>query len=191
MRQSFARTLAGRALAVLGALLGGSIVQAEPASSSYRLLAHAVDAAGGTATSAGFRASASGGQGSSVGVSASATFLLQSGFWSLAGTGPVPIVLAVTRNPANEKHCDLNWSGNVPPYEVFASENCADPFVRPHGTTSANTWVDLAPPDGSLTCFNVRPLVAEPDRAAAPRPAPEASRAPGRPRGPSRGRAIR
>ena len=164
----FERSIAG--LAIL-AVSGSSLAAAdEPASQSWLLRASAIVAAGSAATSPSFEATASAGQAAPVGASSSPTFLLQSGLWGFAGVGSIPIVLAVARNESNAEHCDLRWSGNAPPYVVFATENCANVLASPHDTTSGNSLLDLSPPDAPLTCLAVLELSDLP--LAVPRPAP-------------------
>jgi hypothetical protein len=127
----------------------------EAASPNYRLGQFTLNSAGTTSESAGYRLDASLGQASTVGASASPKYVMQSGFWSFVGSGLVPVVLAVDRNGGTPGNVDLFWSGNNAPYEVFRSDDCANVFGGFFGSTSSNTFENLAPPPGELTCFNV------------------------------------
>ncbi len=82
---------------------------AQSSSDSYVLQQSSVNAGGDQSASAGYRLTFSLGQRSTIGASSAMPFLLQTGFWSFAGTGPVPIVLAVDRNETDPQHCDLFW----------------------------------------------------------------------------------
>jgi hypothetical protein len=97
-----------------------------------------------------------------VGVSANETFILQSGFWSFVGSGPVPIVLAVDRELSEDLTCDLNWSGNDPPYEIYMAQDCAAVFQSLYATSSDNSMSDVLPAAGGLTCFNVVSMTSAP-----------------------------
>jgi len=135
---------------------------AQPSSPSYVLQRSMLDSAGQTAISPGFKLKFSLGRDAAVGVSANQTFILQSGFWSFVGSGPVPIVLAVARNVSDESTCDLNWSGNDPPYEIYLARDCAAVFGSLYATSSDNSLSDVAPAAGGLSCFNVVSVTSPP-----------------------------
>lgn len=128
---------------------------AQPASSpGYVLERSRWLSSGDVATSAGFRLTFSIGQKGPVEASAAWPFVLQSGFWSFAGAGPIAIVLRVARNETEPQHCDLYWSGNEPPYEIYAGA-CTSVFDSYVDASSANSLLNLVPPPGVLVCFNV------------------------------------
>ena len=135
---------------------------AQPSSPSYVLQRSMLDSAGQTAISPGFKLKFSLGRDAAVGVSANQTFILQSGFWSFVGSGPVPIVLAVDRVVTEDLVCDLRWSGNDPPYEIYVAQDCAAVFNSLYATSSDNSLPDVVPAVGGLTCFNVVSMNSSP-----------------------------
>ena len=72
---------------------------AQSSSTNYVLKQHTVSSAGQEASSAGYALGASAGQEATIGTSSSPRFVLQSGFWSFAGSGLVPVILAVDKSP--------------------------------------------------------------------------------------------
>jgi hypothetical protein len=128
---------------------------AQSSSPSYVLQRSTLDSAGHTAFAPSFKLRFSLGRDATVGVSANDTFILQSGFWSFVGSGPVPVVLAVDRDVSEDLTCDLSWSGNDPPYEIYVAQDCSAVFQSLYATSSDNSLPDVVPSVGGLTCFNV------------------------------------
>ncbi|ANM31385.1 hypothetical protein ABI59_20120 [Acidobacteria bacterium Mor1] len=134
-------------------------------SASFVLHQSTVNSGGDESASASFVLTGSVGQETAVGASSAGTsYVLQSGFWSFAGSGLVPVVLAVDRNDVTPENLDLNWSGNNPPYSIYRSADCGDVLSSLFDSTPANDYEDIAPLASSLECFNVL--------ATAPGPAP-------------------
>ena len=152
-------------LALVVVILGASGVHGESSSVTFVLEPVSPTSGGATATSLSFALTGSIAQPAPTISSAAPAFVLQSGFWSYLGSLPVPIVLAVDRNPLNAEHCDLVWSGNAPPYQIYAAADCSDVLDHPVATASGNALLDVHPPPlASLVCFSVLPIEA-------PRPA--------------------
>lgn len=154
-----ARTSSGlraavHALAVL-AMLAAPALRAQSSSGSYVVRRWSVSGAGGSSVSASLRLTGTLASEAGVGVSSDPMFVLQSGFWALVGAGPVPIVLAVDRSDGATTSCDLRWSGNAPPYEIFVAEDCAAVFDSRYATSGDNSLFDVNPPGKRLSCFNV------------------------------------
>jgi len=114
-----------------------------------------------------YRLEASVGQETTIGTSSSPRYILQSGLWGFVGSGLVPVLLSVERNASTPEHVDLSWSGNNAPYDVYQATDCSNVFAAYYDSTGANSYVDIAPPGESLTCFSVL--------ATAPGPVPEPS----------------
>ena len=128
---------------------------AESTSPSYRLKQATINGGGGVSVSpsgTAYRLAASIGQESSIGTSSSFGAVVQSGFWSFAGTGLVPILLT-GREPAADP--ELSWSGNNPPYALYRSTNCAAVTSSFLTTTSSQLYTDTSSPAGSIVCYSV------------------------------------
>ena len=135
---------------------------AQSSSPSYVLQRSTLNSAGQTVFAPSFKLRFSLARDASVGSSANETFILQSGFWSFVGSGPVPIVLAVDREDPEDLSCDLSWSGNDPPYEIYAAEDCAAVFQSLYATSSDNSASDVSTAGSRLTCFNVVSMTSAP-----------------------------
>jgi len=151
------------------ALVAMTVAVAQSSSTSYVLDQQTVNGGGNASTSPSFRLAFTLGQGDSVGASSAPGHILQAGFWSFVGSGPVPIVLAVDRALLGGEEAILNWSGNDAPYGIYAATDCADVFDFFHVAESGNSRTVL-PPEAELVCFNVTPLRvhAAPPRASLP-----------------------
>ena len=77
-------------------------------------------------------------------------------------------ITAQSAFPVTSGNVDLSWSGNNAPYEIFESTDCASIFSSLFDTTSANNYDDIAPPAGSVVCYNV--LATAPGPAPPPNP---------------------
>ena len=158
-RQPSARR--ARALAIaLTALIAANGVRAQSSSAGYVQHQSTANSGGAETSSASYVLNASAGQKAVIGTSsspASQMFVLQSGFWSFAGSGVVPVVLMVDRSANMPENVDLTWSGNNAPYRVYQTTDCSDVFGVLHITETTNGLSDLAPPTASLVCFNVLP----------------------------------
>ena len=159
----FVQLCAGAAACIL---LSALPVSAQSQSENYVLQQSTLDAAGAVSDSANYRLEGSASQALTIGTSSSQAFVLQSGFWSFLGSGLVPVLLSVAKNPTDSELVDLGWSGNDPPYEIFGSPDCSGIFNSLLATTTSNSYVDTAPPALGLTCYSVL--------ATAPGPAPPA-----------------
>jgi len=147
---------AGAFLVVLFALtLTPEAITAGSSSPSYVLHQSATSAGGAPISSTSYVLGSSAAQDSTVGTSSSPSFVLQSGFWSFAGSGLVPVLLTVTQNPVDPTHVDLAWSGNNPPYLVYQATDCASVTSFYFDTTATNDYPDVAPPAASLVCYQV------------------------------------
>jgi hypothetical protein len=144
-----------------------TVLTAQSSSTSYVLDQQTVNGGGNASTSASFRLAFSLGQGESVGASSAPGHLVQVGFWSFVGSGPVPIVLAVDRASLGGEAVLLNWSGNEASYEIYAATDCANVFDFFHVAETGNSHTVL-PPEAELVCFNVISMVAPPPRLALP-----------------------
>lgn len=123
-----------------------------------------MNSAGATSDSSSYQLTSSYAQTLSIDVSSSPTFILQAGFWSYLGSGPVPIVLAVDRAISNAELVDLEWSGNAPPYDIYVADDCAFVLDSLYGSSSDNFLLDVSPPAATLVCFKVVPSEPEPPR---------------------------
>ena len=150
----------GVVVAAIG-LVAFSIATAQSSSASYVLDQQTVNGGGDASTSPSFRLVVSLGQGESVGASSAPGHVLQAGFWSFVGSGPVPIVLAVDQGQVSEEVAVLNWSGNEAPYEIYAATDCANVFDFFHATSAGNSQ-SVLPPAAELVCFNVISMGALP-----------------------------
>ncbi|MGH9870400.1 MAG: cohesin domain-containing protein [Candidatus Polarisedimenticolia bacterium] len=118
---------------------------------TYLLSMKSVNSGGGEAASASWRAGGSMGQESVVEASAAFGHVVQSGFWSFAGTGVVPVVLSVGATV-------LSWSGNDPPYSIYRSGDCSDVGSSLLTVTPASSFSDPAvPAPGQVFCYQVEP----------------------------------
>lgn len=118
---------------------------------TYLLSMKSVNTGGGDAASASYRARGSLGQESVVDASAAFGYVVQSGFWSFAGTGQVPVVLTVGASA-------MSWSGNDPPYSVYRSGNCSDVGSSLLAVTPSSSYSDpLEPAAGQVFCYQVEP----------------------------------
>ncbi len=124
-------------------------------STSYCLQQSTLNTAGLQVTSLSYALNASLGQELTTGSSSSNLYVLQSGFWGWFGTTLVPVVLMVSKTPADPDLPKLDWSGNNPPYTIYRATNCALIFFSEHGRTSLKTYVDEMPPAEALTCYNI------------------------------------
>ena len=141
------------ALLAIGFARAGSCGD-EPSSPSFLLRQSSVSTGGGAGSgSAGFRLDSTAGQRGAVGASSSNLYVLRSGFWSFAGTGPVPILLAAS---GSGDSVSLAWTGNDPPFDVLRSVSCADLSSGWLISQSSKTFLDTAPPTGPLVCYAVR-----------------------------------
>jgi hypothetical protein len=132
--------------------------RAESSSPSYRLTQTTVNGGGGTSASpsgTAHRLSSSMGQESTIGVSSSFGFVLQGGFWSFQGTGLVPVLLSAAKNGAVPSHVDLSWTGNAPPYALYATSGCSNVTSGFLATSPTPAFTDTSPPPGSLACWSV------------------------------------
>jgi len=148
----------------LAACASVSAVGAQSSSTSYALSQTSTNGAGDTVASPSFRLTYTLGQAMSVATSSSPAHVLQSGFWSFVGAGSVPIVLAVDRGETGGRECDLRWSGNTPPYDVYAASDCSAVFDSFYASSSDNSLLGVTPPSGDLACFNVLSAVADPSQ---------------------------
>jgi len=98
-----------------------------------------------------------------TGCSSSYHYVLQSGFWGWAGSTLVPVVLFVTKAPAEPAWPRLDWTGNNAPYSVYRTTACALIFDGYYAGTSEKTYVDETPPAADLTCYNI--LATAPGRS--------------------------
>jgi hypothetical protein len=131
----------------------------EGSSASYVLEQAILDGSGNVSTSTQYVLSSTLTQAGTVQLSASPSFVLQSGFWSfesLESFVHVPVVLQVQRNGLDAGHCDLSWSGNAPPYDVYVSVDCAAVGDSFYATTSANSLLNVVPPHARLVCFDIQ-----------------------------------
>jgi len=144
-----------KALAASVVIFACAPLCAQSSSPSYVLQRSTLNSAGQTGFAPSFRLKFSLGRDASVAVSANESFILQAGFWSFVASGPVPVVLAVARSASEDLACDLSWSGNDPPYEIYVAEDCAAVFQSLYATSSDNSLSDVVPATGGLTCFNV------------------------------------
>ena len=152
------------ALAILATVVGPAL-RAQSSSRSYVVRQSSESGAGATSASASFRLTGTLAREVGVGVSSDPTLVLQSGFWGFVGSGPVPVVLAVDRSDGQPENCDLRWSGNSPPYEIFVGDDCTAVFDSHYTTSNDNSLFDIAPAGRRLSCFSVistspPPLVA-------------------------------
>jgi len=148
-----------------------SLASAQSTSTSYRLTRSSANAGGSEASSTSYVLNASAAQAATIGASSSPAFVLQSGFWSWAGSGVVPILLTVDRNASTAGNIDLSWSGNNAPYDIYQATDCTDVFNSLFDTTSANNYDNIAPPAASLVCYSIlatAPGPAPPPRSAVP-----------------------
>jgi hypothetical protein len=90
-----------------------------------------------------------------VGVSSSPRFVLQSGFWSYAGAGLIPVTLYLRKSPSPSGPLDLLWTGNNPPYTIYRSVDCTSVFSTFFGSETTNERTDAAPLPDPLSCYNV------------------------------------
>jgi hypothetical protein len=154
------------ALAAAVVLAGTMPASCQSDSASFRLTRSTNDSAGGASSSASFRQDGSLGQESCVGASASPHFVVQSGFWSFAGTGFVPVYLYARKTAPSPDRIELEWTGNNPPYTVYRSADCAGVFSSVFASAQSNLLPDPAPLPDRLSCYNVL--------ATAPGPRPPA-----------------
>jgi len=144
-----------------------SPARAQSSSASYVLQQSTINTAGEVATSGNYRLSPSLGQEATIGTSASAHFVLQSGFWSFVGSGLVPVYLSVEQNGLNPDDVDLDWSGRNGPYDLYRSNDCSDVFDGYLDTTPDNDYTDLTTPVADVLCYRV---LATPPGPAPPQP---------------------
>jgi len=154
----------GVAALVLAALAAAALPALAESSSASFVLKQSTTNTGGDVSSNSFRLTGSGGQEATVGTSSSFHFVLQSGFWSFAGSGLVPVILFAERNVVRPDNVDLSWSGNNSPYDIYQSTDCAAVFSFLLDTTASNFYDDIAPPPARLVCYSVL--------ASAPGPVP-------------------
>ena len=102
---------------------------AQSSSPSFRLVQSTANGGGTSSISTAgtaFRLTSSLGQESAIGTSSSFGFVLQSGFWSFQGSGFVPVLLAAHKNGTSSGQVDLSWTGNNPPYALYATADCSN-----------------------------------------------------------------
>ena len=145
------------------ALVRPSAAETLPTSPSYAIRQTSLSTGAESSTSASFVLTPTVAQELTIGTSASPGFVLQSGFWSVLGSGLVPVVLTVGPGGVADE-VNLVWSGTNPPYEIFRATDCAAVFDLPLTTTTQNQLTGVTTAPGGLTCLNVL--------AAAPGPAP-------------------
>jgi hypothetical protein len=144
-----------------GAVLAGALLLesgtawGQSSSASFRLHQSTLDMAGGESSSASYSDEASLGQELCVGTSSSPLFVLQSGFWSFAGSGLVPVYLLMDKNEQIREHLDLTWSGNNSPYTIYRSADCADVFSTFFTSEPTNSYTDASSLPDDLSCYNV------------------------------------
>ncbi len=129
-------------------------VWAQMSSSNYRLEPVVFGASGGESSSVNYTHGGSFGQPMTVGTSSSPKYIVQSGFWSFAGSGLVPVLLQVSKNPTNSDIIRLEWSGNNPPYQIYRAGDCSQVFNAYLTSTTAQVYDDTTSPPG-LSCYNV------------------------------------
>ena len=147
-------------VAMIVATLGAPAARGQASSANFVLEPASPNSGGRTAVSPSYRLVGSLAQPAPTTSAAAPSFILQSGFWGFLGSLPVPLVLAVDRNPSDPDHCDLTWSGNAPPYEVYASADCADVLSYPVASSSRNALEGVEPPVARLVCFDVESIAA-------------------------------
>ncbi len=140
---------------VLLPLGAASAASGSSSSASYVLHSSSLDSAGTTSQGTGYTLSASLGQEATIGVSSSPRYVAQSGFWSFGGSGLAPVVLTAASTPGNPANVDLTWTGSNAPYAVYQSTNCANVFGSLLTWTTANSYLDIAPPAATLVCYSV------------------------------------
>lgn len=147
------------ALLVILVTLWALPLLAQSSSASFRLQQSTLNGGGTTSVSRtghNFRMTGSLGQESTIGTSSSWSYVLQSGFWSFAGSGLVPVLLIVVKNPTTPGDPDLSWTGNNPDYMVYRATDCSAVFAGgPLVTQPGQTWTDSAPPAAALVCYDV------------------------------------
>jgi hypothetical protein len=141
-----------------------------PSSNSYKLQQNTANSGGEPIVSASYRFDGSVGQESTVGTSSStsASFVLQSGFWSFAGSGLAPVTLTVNKNQIYLDHIDLFWTGNNAPYDIYQATDCTNVFSSFFDSTASNSYSDIAPVPVTLVCYSV--LATSPGRQQSPEP---------------------
>lgn len=137
------------------ATLAAVPVPAQSESASFRLSQVTLDAAGRESISLTRRAQVSLAQESAVGTSSAHHYVLQSGFWSFVGSGLVPVVLFVNRNPGDRSTPDLVWTGNNSPYSVYRTANCAAVFSSFLASEPGHVFTDSSSSPTGLSCYNV------------------------------------
>ena len=160
-------------LAILGTLLLAVAASAQSVSPSWRLQQSTVNGGGDAAAGPSRRITVSLGQESTIGVASGNRHVLQSGFWSWAGSGLVPVILFAKKNAIDPGDPDLYWTGNGPPYVLYGTTNCPDVTSGFLATTPDKLHTDTAPPVAPLVCYSVfatAPGPIAPVGGAAPTP---------------------
>jgi len=141
---------------LLATALCGSVAWGQSSSPSYVLRQSVLAMAAGGGASASYRLGASAGQCVAAGTAGGADVVLASGFFGDLAPGPVPVVLALRRNPLDLLAADLSWSGNAPRYHVLAFDGCV---IAPGSllATTVERSLDGVTTPAVLTCFDVVP----------------------------------
>lgn len=142
-------------IALLGAVCVGTMeARAQSQSASYRLQQSTLSSGGALSSATSYLENGSLGQELTIGASSSPHFVVQSGFWSFAGTSLVPVYLTVHKTLSEPSHVMLQWTGNNPPYGLFRSPDCTEVFSGPLASETSNAYDDV-PPSDHLICYNV------------------------------------
>lgn len=161
-----------RAITVLAVMVVGSALRAQ----TYVENQSTANDGGERLTSASYVLTGSVGQESTISASSSSTYVVQSGFWSFAGSEGVPIVLTAKRNPIDGADVDLEWSGNSSPYTV--KRGTSPTTLTPYVTEPSKAYTDTSPPPVMLICYAIDGSVPTPQPAVSTRSRQEEHRAP-------------
>jgi len=85
-------------------------------------------------------------------------FLQSTGFWSVLGEVPVPVLLHVSRDTVDPKQPSLVWSGSSSEFTIYRAtmaQGLVDPFNETLVTSDCQA-VD-APPPAAVTFYVVQP----------------------------------
>lgn len=136
-------------------LVLGAPVVAQSQSATYALRQSTVNDGGMRSTSASYAMSDSLGQESAIGTSSAPHYIVQSGFWSFVGSGLVPILLMAKKNALDpDVDVDLYWTGNNPPYAIYAHPDYTNIFAHYLISVVPNAYTDTPAP-AMLTCYSV------------------------------------
>jgi hypothetical protein len=144
-----------RVALIASVVVSTTAAMAQSQSASYRLVRSTVNGSGGPSASASYRAAASLGQESVVATSASARYVVQSGFWSFLGTGLAPVTLHVNNTTGDPEDPILTWTGNGASYQIHRSANCGNVLESFLANETGLTYTDTATPAQPLLCYSV------------------------------------